>query len=351
MASRGRLDEAARRLRDLLPAGWMVSVSRRATGGSSGLQITAPSGETVEIEVKALKDGTPRSAAALPDPDGPTIALAEWLSPRARDLLRARDIGFLDTTGNVELEVPEPGLFIRTNGADRNPKPRPTTSPGLRGPKAWALLRTLVEVAPPFGVRELAEAVDVDAGYVSRVLRVLDDELLVTRVPRGPVTTVEWEGVLRKAASTYSLFDSNEVSTWVTTAGPERLLDDLAGRRVGKWAVTGSFAASRLAPVAAPELAVVYADDPDRVAKAGRLLPATRGANVALALPYDPIVFDRTIDSRGIPYASPPQVALDCLTGSARMPAEGDAVISWMRKNEPRWRTDTLEPRRARRSG
>lgn len=348
MARRGRLEEAGRRLGERLPDGWKVGVARSATG-SSGLRVTAPSGGAADIEVKPLKDGTPRSAAALADPDRPTIALADWFSPRAREILRARGVGFLDATGNAELELREPGLFIHTSGLDRNPAPKPTGGPGLRGPKAWALLRLLTEVTPPFGVRELADAVDVDPGYVSRVLRVLEDELLVTRVPRGPASAVEWEGVLRKAASTYSLLDSNETSTWVTTSGPERLLDDLTGRRAGRWVVTGSFAAARLAPVAAPELVVIYTDDPERLAKAGRLLPATRGANVALALPYDPIVFERTSESRGVPYTSPPQVALDCLTGNARMPAEGDAVIAWMRKNEPRWRTGTLQPRRARR--
>jgi hypothetical protein len=343
------LDEAVGRLREQLPAGWKVSVTRPAAGSSS-FRITAPSGETADIEVELLKDGTPRSAASLAEPDRPTIALADWVSPRAREVLRARGVGYLDATGNAEIELQQPGLFIRTSGLDRNPAPKPTGGPGLRGPKAWALLRVLTEVTPPFGVRELAGAVDVDPAYVSRVLRVLEEELLLTRMPRGPVTTVEWEGVLRKAASTYSFFDSNETSTWVTTAGPEQLLNDLDGRRVGTWIVSGSFAAARLARVAAPELVVLYTDDPERLAKAGRLLPATRGANVALALPYDPIVFERTSASRGVSYASLPQVALDCLTGNARMPAEGDALIAWMRKNEPRWRTRTLEPRRARRS-
>ncbi len=349
MARRARIDEAAGQLREVLPDGWNVSVTRPASDRSD-FRITAPSGAAVNVEVKALKDGTPRSVAALPDPDGPTIALADWLSPRARDLLRTRGVSYLDTTGNTEISVDEPGLFIRTNGAERNPAPQPTGRPGLRGPKAWALLRTLAEVPPPFGVRELAESVDVDAGYVSRVLRALEDELLVKRTPRGPVTEIDSEGVLRKAASTYSLFDANETSTWVASSGPARLLDDLGSRRVGRWAVTGSFAAARLAPVAAPELAVLYTDDPEQLAKAGRLLPATRGANVVLATPYDPIVFERTVETGAVTYVSTAQVVLDCLTGNARMPAEGEAVIAWMRKNEPRWRTGTLALRPKKRS-
>ena len=278
------------------------------------------------------------------------LVVADWLSERAQALLRARGVSFIDATGNAEVGLSEPGLFIRTEGARRNPSPKPTKGPSLRGPKAWALLRTLAEVAPPLGVRELAEAVDVDAGYVSRVLSVLEQELLVARVPRGPLTDVKWEGVLRRAASTYSLFDSNKTSTWVASAGPERLLADLAGKRAGKWAITGSFAASRLAPVAAPEVAVIYAEDPDRLARAGRLLPARRGANVVVAEPYDPIVFERTVSSGADTYASTAQVALDCLTGNGRMPAEGEAVLAWMRKNEPRWRSASVDPRRQTRS-
>ncbi|MGI8632162.1 MAG: helix-turn-helix domain-containing protein [Solirubrobacterales bacterium] len=280
--------------------------------------------------------------------DGPNLVVADWVGDRAQEILRARGAGFLDATGNAEIRLTEPGLFVRTEGANRNPSPVATKGPGLRGPKAWALLRTLAEVPPPFGVRELAEAVDVDAGYVSRVLRVLEDELLVTREPRGPITAVEWEGVIRRASSTYALFDANVSTTWVATSGPERLLDDLAGKRSGRWAVTGSFAAGRLAPVAAPEQAVIFANDIEHLARAGRLLPATRGANVVLLEPFDPIVFDRTVTSGRITNVSVAQAALDCLRGNARMPAEGEELLAWMRKNEPRWRTGALAARHTR---
>lgn len=345
MARLAPLDQAAAQLRAVLPHGWTLSVSSRSRGGGA-FRIASPSGITAELDVRSLKDTAPRSVATLAPTDRPTLVVGDWLSERTRTLLRSRRIDFLDATGNIEVQLTDPGLFIRTTGAHRNPSPKPTDSPRLRGPKAWALLRTLAEVPPPFGVRDLAQTVDVDAGYVSRVLRALEDELLITRTPRGPVTAVEWEGVLRRAASTYSLFDSNETSTWVTTSGPERLLDDLTGMRAGRWAVTGSFAASRIAPVAAPEVAVIYTAEPDRLVKARRLLPAkTRGTNVILAEPYDPIAFERTTQSGGITYASMAQVTLDCLTGNGRMPAEGEALLTWMRKNEPRWRTGALEPR------
>jgi hypothetical protein len=206
----------------------------------------------------------------------------------------------------------------------------------------WALLRTLIEVPPPYGVTDLSAGLGLDSGYVSRVLGVLSDELIIERASRGPVTDVDWEAVLRQLVSTYSVFDANTTSSWVAPSGPDAFLGDLAERRAGRWAITGSFASARLAPVAAPELAIVYTEDPERVAKATRLLPATTGANVILAVPYDPIVFTWTSHTRGVTYASVVQVAADDLTGNGRMPAEGEALVSWMRRNEQRWRAASL---------
>jgi len=91
------------------------------------------------------------------------LVVADWLSDRAQQILRARGASFLDSTGNAEIRLSKPGLFVRTEGAKRNPSPTPTKGPSLRGPKAWALLRTRENPAP-LGVRELAEAVHVDAG-------------------------------------------------------------------------------------------------------------------------------------------------------------------------------------------
>ena len=174
------------------------------------------------------------------------------------------------------------------------------------------------------------------------MLKVLEGELLIERLPRGAVTSVDWEGVLRQLASTYSFFRANETSTWVAPGGAEQLLADLAARRSGTWVVTGSFASSSIVPVAAPETAFIYATDPERLAKVGRLLPATTGANVVLAVPYDEIVFERTRQAAKVPFVSTAQAAVDDLTGTGRMPEEGEALIGWMRRNLGRWQSTSL---------
>lgn len=339
-ATRQRLDSTAARLNDLTPTGWTVTVTSRS--GEGGSVLIADGLCEGSIDVIVCKRLEPRDVPSLPASDGPVVVSAPWISPRTRQLLAVRGIGYLDDTGNAAITMSRPGLVIRSRGTDRDPDPKPSAAPTLRGPRAWALLRTIAEVSPPYGVQELARTVGVDPGYVSRVLTALIDELLIERRPRGPVTSVDWEGIVRKLASTYSLFDSNDTTTWVATGGPQQLIDDLSSRRIGRWAVTASFATTTITPVAAPEIAVIYTDDAERVAEAGHLLPATSGSNVVLAVPYDQIVFTRTRTVERVPFVSVAQAAVDALTGPGRMPAEGEALLDWMRQNTTRWQANSL---------
>jgi len=233
---------------------------------------------------------------------------------------------------------------VRVDGAEKNPAPRPQGSPSLRGPKAWALLKTMIEVTPPYGVRELAAAVGTDPGYTSRVLKALEEERLVFRERRGPVTEVDWPALLTQLTSTYRLLDANSTSTWVAPGVVRDLPAVLAASQLEtRWAVTGSLGANLLAPVAAPAVAVVYADDPAEIAETLGLLPADVGANVILARPYDAAAYARSWNTDEVTYVSVTQLAADCLTGIGRMPAEGQALVEWMRTNEGRWRADDFD--------
>jgi hypothetical protein len=328
-------------MRFRVPSTWDVRITRRNADGGD-LEVTSEDGTTATVAVITRKRIEPRSLGQLRLTEQPTLVFAEWLSPRTRQLLRERQVGFADRTGNVELRLSRPALTIRTDGADRDPNPKPTSGPTLRGPRAWALMRTLIEVRPPYTAGGLSARLGIDNGYVSRVLQTLTDERLIEREPRRPVTNVSWDALLRQIVSSYSLFDSNETSTWVASSGPERLLNDLAGKDRRRWAVSGSFAASGLVFVTAAETAVIYTDDPERLAKLGRLLPTRTGANVVLARPFDPIVFDRLRSDGNYPRVSVAQTAIDLLTGNARMPEEGEALLGWMERNEPRWRSSSL---------
>jgi hypothetical protein len=58
--------------------------------------------------------------------------------------------------------------------------------------------------------------------------------------------------------------------------------------------------------------------------------------------PFDAVIWERTTSDRGITYVAAAQTAVDCLTGTGRMPAEGEALLTWMEDHESRWRLSTL---------
>ena len=328
-------------LDSLAPSDWRVEIAQRSDDGGIA-RVVSPDDISSELAVHICPDLTPRKAVALPEPEGATIIAAEWLSARTRELLADSGYGYVDQTGNVSVVVNRPGIVFRTDGAQRDPSPKPVPRLNVRGPRAWALQRTLAEVQPPYGVSDLANAIESDPGYVSRLLAALADELLISRVPRGLVQHVEWEVMLRQIASSYSLLDANETTNWVASSGAEQFIADLPITKAKAWAITGSFAASRLVSVTAPEIAVVYTEDPERIATLARLRQVRNGGNVVIARPYDQIVFERTWTRDNAVYASPAQIAVDCLTGPGRMPAEGDALLHWMQRNVPRWQAPSL---------
>jgi uncharacterized protein YcaQ len=104
-------------------------------------------------------------------------------------------------------------------------------------------------------------------------------------------------------------------------------------------AVTGSWAAAQIAPVAPPRLVLVYVDRPTAAEEELGLLRAEAGANVALLTPFDDIVFDRTSNKSGFTITAPSQVAADLMRSPGRGPNEAEALMTWMSDHEETWRT------------
>jgi hypothetical protein len=274
----------------------------------------------------------------------PILIVAPWLSSRTRELLREQDFNYIDQTGNALLRLEHPAVFIETIGSNRNPTPGERGRAQLRGPKAGRLLRRLIDVRPPYTVSELSSTTGLAPGYVSRLIDALDEEALIERMPRGPVEHVDVAGLLRRWARSYDVFKTNALYTYIAPSGWSNVLDKLAGDpSIGSGvAVTGSVAAIRISPVAAPAMLLAYTPEPERLAEKLSLLPADEGADVSFLYPFDPVVWAGTSSEGGLGFVAPAQVAVDCLTGNGRMPAEGEAVLEWMTGNEPQWRWEDL---------
>ncbi len=332
-------------LKDRLPASWPVVFERPsglASFADALVRLTAPDGSraTLGLELRARVE--PRDVRAFLDRFrgragvNPVVA-APFLARRTREQLRDAGIAYVDLTGNVWLALDRPALWIEAEGADRNPWREERPARTLRGAKAARVVRTLVDLRPPLGVRRLAVLAGADPGYVSRVLSLLEREDLVRRERRGPVADVDWARLIRRWVEDYSLLGSNLAASFLEPRGLDALRDKVRSLRA-RYAITGSLAASQVAPVAPSRLAVLYVDDPEAIAGELDLRPAETGANVLLVAPFDPVVYERAWEREGLTFAALSQVAADLLTGPGRGPAEAEELLGWMAEHEDAWR-------------
>lgn len=352
------IDVAVAWLRERLPETWTVerSVQQAAVEGEvqrldEVISLRAPNGTYTALVVEARTSFAPRDvdlllpalARSLRALAGnvPLLVVAPWLSARAQHLLAQQQINFIDLTGNGLVRLDNPALFIQSVGAARNPQPSTRNAAGLRGPRAARLIRLLADVTPPYGGRELAAAAGLTPGYVSRLLDSLDREAIVERGARGRVTDTDVPALLRAWAESYEVFKSNSAASMLAPNGAADALRRLAHLRA-QTVVTGSFAAVRFAPVAAPALLLLYCEDVPAVTDELGLLPADEAPNVMLLSAFDDVVWARSSLVDGVAFCAPSQVAVDCLTGNGRMPAEGEALLTWMTENEVRWRARSL---------
>jgi hypothetical protein len=270
-------------------------------------------------------------------PRVPLLVVARFLSPATRERLQARETAYLDLTGNAWLVLRSPAVFIETQGASEDPNPRHRRGRSLRGVKTGRIVRALVERRQPPKVRELAAVTRLDAGYVSRVLALLDEEALITRVGYGRLKSVDWPALLRQWAQVAPLESRGQASAFLEPPGLDHLLRRLA-QSDERYAVTGTLAAAPFAPVASARLAVIWMRDVSGAASRLGLRPTDSGANVLLVEPADEVVFEGATERDGVWYAALSQVAADLLTSSGRGPAEADELIAWMQANEEAWR-------------
>jgi hypothetical protein len=342
-----------------MPRGWGVESADGSSegpdaGADARIVLRGPSGTVSTIIVEEKQSVSPRTvladlarrvrSARSMGAHLPLLLVAPWLSGRTRDLLSDAEIGYIDMTGNALVRIDNPPFFLQTTGAERNPWPQERGRARLRGAKATRLIRFLVDVRPPYGVQDLAIATSLTPGYVSRLIDTLYYEGMVEREPRGPVESVDISALMKRWAGSYDVLGSNESFTFISPGDPGKVLDMLAADpdRGTRNVITGSFAARRLAPVAAPSLLLLYSDAPALLGQELGLLPADHGGDVTLLRPFDPVVFERTEIEKGLRFAATSQIAVDCLTGIGRMPAEGQALLDWMLSEEPAWRQASL---------
>lgn len=346
------LRQVVRNIEAFLPSDWTMTTPTEPAGrGRPDLVavVKGPDGAEASLIVKAKRTLVPRDVADAVMQlrsyaekaglkDATLIVVAPFLSETAREQIAKLDANYIDSTGNILIRAQRPALFIKQGGATKDPWPSDETLRTLKGRGAGRALRALLDFQPPYGIRELAARARVPIGSLSRTVDLLDRDGLITKDGRGPITDLDWEGVIRRWAKDYDVTSTNQVNTFLEPRGLPALSTKLGKLKRG-YAVTGTFAAQRFSPIAPTRLAAIYVNDVIGWSERLDLSPAESGANVWLLEPYDDVVFDRTESRDGAVCVSPTQLAVDLLTGPGRDPSEGDELLTWMKGNERAWRT------------
>ena len=355
------LDRGLERLSELLGSGFEIGPLRAGMSGSAApdavytVRAKSPGASYAQVVIEAKASLTPAAAKEILLPqirllsqlygDAAVLVIAPWLSPRTREILSALHISYLDLTGNIDFRLPT-GVLIKTEGAQHDPAPSEPKrrSRGLAGAAAGVVTRLLVDYSPPYRQKDLATVGRVSPGYISRVLRTLDDEALITR--EGPyITDVSWADLLRARAANYDLMKANHVVPMVARKGPEATYRSLIAQGTeADIVITGTYAAREVAPLTVGGALMIYVRPGlgtiDQLTDELSLMPAVGGgANVVLLKPPNRNPFDRCRSFGATQHVAMSHLAIDCLSGPGRMPAEGEAVISHMAETEEadRW--------------
>lgn len=348
------LDDALTVLNGLLPSPWTCALRRGEVGTQPRLDARAelirPGAPPIILAVEAQRSGSATLSTIMgrlrdlqTGTRLPVLFVSDYIGPALRRALAEADLNYLDATGWVRISLAKPLVFISNQGAAKAPRRRASTATSrLDGLATSRIIRTLVDVDPPVGVRELASDAAVSPGTVSKLLSTLTAESIIERDDSGRVATINRPALLERWTQDYSFEGTNpSVTYFIAPRGLSRAVDALAS--CPDATLTGSLAARRLlpddvTPVVPLRLLALYSPDPASTGAALDLLPSDRAtANVIIARPQDPTIVAESTDER-TRLAPLGLVLADLLTLPGRGSAEADQLMSARATSEPAWR-------------
>lgn len=341
-------------LRERLPPSWTLNDVEQDLGVADFVvEIASPDGRNSTLIIEAKRAVERRDVLGLRKrnqllisnrPDIAEVVTAGYLSPGVREDLRERGISYIDATGNIEISLSKPGLYIRDVGAQSDPwrgtgRPRGT----LKGDPAARVVRALLDNDREWKTTDLVKAARTSVGATYRVVDYLETEGLITDRTESAIFSVpNWRKLLTAWSADYNSLSVNRVTRWFEPRGLTATIDRMRGASAEiKYAVTASSAASEWAPFAPTRSLFVYTADTELAAKSWGLRRTETSANVILIEPkssQDIAFADTSTRADGLVLAAPAQVAVDLINGPGRNPNEAEELLDWMERNESRWR-------------
>jgi hypothetical protein len=294
------------------------------------------------IEVKSSSrpgqvEHAARQLEAFCDADAIPLLVVPFMSQAGADAAERARLNWMDLSGNAHIRAEN--LHVWVQG-----RPNQFRSPGRPSspfaPKSARVSRALLlDPSRWWRQKDLAETTGLDDGNVSRIVRRLDQEMLLERRERE-VRPRDPDLLLDAWAQDYRFDRHDALAGHLSGSGVEvarRLATDLVGLDVHH-AFTGLAAAWAMDQFARFRLTTVYVDDdPRAVADRLDIRQEPKGANVQLVGPDDIGVFAGERDRGGLHCVSPIQVYLDLL----HLPERAEEAAQHLRTRELDWHDRT----------
>lgn len=261
-----------------------------------------------------------------------------YMGVAGRKYCESRGVSWLDLSGNSRITARN--LYVRERGCrNRFSRRDPLASPF--GPRGSRIARWLLaHPGESFRQRDLTEAVGLNKGYTSRVVRkLLESQLITLRESRVEVDDPE---LLLEAWNEAYRFSRHAITPGHITARSGIALttdiaDILEGNQI-KYAMTGLPAAWLYTQYASYRLVTVYVEDipSNELMKQIRFREDRRGANTWFVVPNDEGVFTCGSTRAGVRCVHPVQAYLDLQEHPERAAEAAEELkfrlLNWERK-------------------
>jgi len=217
------------------------------------------------------------------------IIVAQYLSPDRRKQCQNAGVYFLDLSGNVFLEYED--LYIERIGFP-NRFPEERRGRGPFSDKASLILRAIFSNKEKlWGVRELAQSLDLNPGFVSRMARELEKRNYVVRL-NAKLKLRDPKSILEDWVREYDYKKNREFNFFYLGKSPDEIIDKVRDIDISEriqYAFGLQAGANLASPYAVYNEVHIYIPGRDSIEffeKRLKLKQAQQGANVIFLLPY-----------------------------------------------------------------